>query len=364
MTDVRRSGGLRRLGRLLSALVGRLLILAGVLTLAVPLLAVGLFVADRVSRSSSGDASKLLAPTAGCLAAGAVLLALGIRLVRGRRRLVLFLRRFGLSEATEAVTFAVTTSLGRSWRLVTLDDSRVAPVGTPRGGRRLSALAVVVAVVVVGGTLAWLLGGGFQGYVRHLHVEPSGGPAPTGGVSDAIGRAIGQAIAAGLVIGLVFAAAALLAATAGAGAIFGWGAHRASQRAEGSKAVGVADPAGVDAAARRCAQASRKVFGPRMVVAHVADAVWHEAVLAFAAASAVVLVDVSEPTPNLLWEIRALDEHGTRRVLIGRHERLTPLDPMLAGALDGEEILAYGDGRRAMARFARALGASLDREIR
>lgn len=62
-------------------------------------------------------------------ALGSVLCAVvGVRLVRGNRRLVLFLRRFGHSQATAALTYAATT-IGRSWRLVTLDDAQIAPIG-------------------------------------------------------------------------------------------------------------------------------------------------------------------------------------------------------------------------------------------
>src|SRR4051794_15257125 len=53
-------------------------------------------------------------------------LKVGLRLLRGQRRLVLFLRRFGYGEATKAATFAATKTIGRSWRLVTLDDAAVA----------------------------------------------------------------------------------------------------------------------------------------------------------------------------------------------------------------------------------------------
>src|SRR5215470_6779222 len=42
----------------------------------------------------------------------------GRRLLRGRRRLVLFLRRFGHAEATDAVS-AACSRIGRRWRLVT-----------------------------------------------------------------------------------------------------------------------------------------------------------------------------------------------------------------------------------------------------
>src|SRR5215813_5863108 len=55
-------------------------------------------------------------------------LVLGVRLVRGRRRLVLFLRRFGHSAATHAATVAAA-SIGGRWRLVTLDDAQIVPIG-------------------------------------------------------------------------------------------------------------------------------------------------------------------------------------------------------------------------------------------
>ena len=59
----------------------------------------------------------------------------GLRLVRGRRSLVLFLRRFGYDDATSAVTFAVTRTIGSTWRLVTLDDAEIAALGVATSTR-------------------------------------------------------------------------------------------------------------------------------------------------------------------------------------------------------------------------------------
>jgi ABC-type microcin C transport system permease subunit YejE len=42
-----------------------------------------------------------------------VCLTLGLKLIRGRRRLVLFLRRFGYDEATEALSFAAASAMGQ-----------------------------------------------------------------------------------------------------------------------------------------------------------------------------------------------------------------------------------------------------------
>jgi hypothetical protein len=48
---------------------------------------------------------------------------------------VLFLRRFGYDDATGAVTFAVTRTIGNTWRLVTLDDAEIAPLGVATSTR-------------------------------------------------------------------------------------------------------------------------------------------------------------------------------------------------------------------------------------
>ena len=53
---------------------------------------------------------------------------LGTRLVRGRREFVLFLRRFGYSDATRTVSAAIAR-IGASWRIVTLDDAEIDPMG-------------------------------------------------------------------------------------------------------------------------------------------------------------------------------------------------------------------------------------------
>src|SRR6476469_5314031 len=72
----------------------------------------------------------------------------GRRLIRGHRSSVLFLRRFGFDGSMRVVTYAVANSIGVNWRLVTLDDEEIAPVGVDTTsrvifgvGERLAALA-------------------------------------------------------------------------------------------------------------------------------------------------------------------------------------------------------------------------------
>ena len=75
------------------------------------------------------------------LAVGGVFL--GLRFVRGNRHLLLFLRRFGFSPATQTVTEA-TTQLGDFWRVVTLDDDRIESLGS---GEVVEGLVDVVSDV-------------------------------------------------------------------------------------------------------------------------------------------------------------------------------------------------------------------------
>lgn len=103
----------------------------GVLYLAMPLVEGG------VGEGVPGLDGDILALAVISTATTILGLKVGLRLLRGQRRLVLFLRRFGCGEATKAATFAATKTLGRSWRLVTLDDASVAPLGVPTGMKRL-----------------------------------------------------------------------------------------------------------------------------------------------------------------------------------------------------------------------------------
>jgi hypothetical protein len=83
------------------------------------------------------------------------------------------------------------------------------------------------------------------------------------------------------------------------------------------------------------------------------------------------MIDVSEPSENLLWEIDELsDGSGRKCVFIGQYDRVLPLasrsppsgpfGARLSALLDGEEVLAYTTDRRGARRFARALKARLE----
>lgn len=334
----------------------------------------------------------------------------GLRLLRRGRTLVLFLRRFGYDAATSAVTFAVTETIGRSWRLVTLDDAEIAPVGVPAGTRRLFRLGggissavlkighlvgrafpfltmgmwVVVAVALAPPAMHWARTGDPKWQDWFSAVEPLleilGDVMELRFPFEAIGPDLPGvfamfAIAAAVAfIGLLVAFVALLAAFP-LGAVllfFSWSAD-AVRDAERSKTAEIRTAAEIRRAVSAVAARSRRVFGPGLAVLRVASAIWQDAVRQLASVSSIVLIDVSEPTEHLLWEIEELSTRfGPRCVLVGEHARVSTLaappgegpasgalEARAARLLDGREVLAYTTDRRGMRRFASALHARL-----
>ena len=344
----------------------------------------------------------LLLATAVSITITVVGLRVGLRLLRGNRKLVLFLRRFGYGDATKVATFAAAKTIGRSWRLVTLDDASVAPLGVPTGTRRLVVgaglvrqgvmvapmfvayvgkfiLAALIVILLVAFLQAVILDQGlsdaFEPYGRVLESVMEG-HIPF----DAIGsNLVGAfAVAATLTMFTVWALIASFAAllvTIVLSVPFSLldFASDAVQAADKLTIRQVENASEIDRAARAIAAESRKIFAPRLVVLRVASEVWRQTVIRLAASGSLTIIDVSEPTENLLWEIQELTERsGPRCVFVGQSDRVArltassedvpapgPIDERLLRLLDGREVLAYVTNRRGMRRFARALRAKL-----
>ena len=334
-------------------------------------------------------------------------LRLGLRLVRRNRTLILFLRRFGYDDAQAAVTFAVLQTIGSAWRVVTLDDAEMAPIGVTAGTRHLfgaghftskhilaigqfvglkmfpiiiSGMWGVVALGLARPALefartgvtsldAWI--GAIDPYVNILASVFEGRPpldavAPT---LPGVFALLAMAAAVSFAALLTSMAALLLAFPLSAVLFFLSSSADAVREAERSKTVAATSLAEVDLAARAIARRSRKVFGPRLVVLRVASQVWQHAVTQLAALSSLPVIDISEPTENVLWEFEELAQRfGDKCVVIGQHDRVTALATLsteergsasverrLAHLLQGREILAYTVDPRGLKRFAKAL---------
>jgi hypothetical protein len=357
----------RRLGRLVGVLAGALLLLVALVGLAVALfVGVLLFVGDQ--GWSDDETPGAVAVTLVSLGVAAVTLPLALRLLRGRRRLVLFLRRFGFDDASESVASAAVRAVGRSWRVVTLDDSRIRPVGGAPGPRRSLGVVLLLLGAAIAGVVVWFLTSGPDRLVDWAFEETQPDTEPEG-FAEAVGAAIGTAIAAALVAGLILMVVLLASVLAGVSSVLSMVSFGKAVGSERTKTAIIRSARDLRTRCDRIDRRSGRIFAPRLVVVRVADEVWQDAVRGFAAHADAVIVDVSEASDNLLWEIRTLlPMFGERCVFIGRHDLLTRpgpggrtvFNPALGRDLDGRTVLGYDISPRATRRFARGLEGMLE----
>ncbi len=409
--DHPRSHLLARLWRKITRAGGAIMLVAGIVAslVAVPatLLAIGwLLEADIAIPLESGfviGADEILFAWLVSTPLAIAGLRHGLRLVRQARALVIFLRRFGDDEAMNAVTFAVSRTLGGAWRIVTLDDAEIEPLGVPAPTRLLfrtaGALtagagtvllaagrvvpfvpAVLLAIVASDLVLAriWerpMDGNAWSAVLTpfidvvstvlsgRMPVERIGFHPP--GVFAAIVIAVGWTVHS--LVDVVTAAPVALAAAVVVLLVVGAPA-RAVIAAENAKLRHIMAPGHITEAVKALAAGRSDIFGPRLVVLRVATPIWREAVRRFAAEASVALVDVSEPSEHLVWEVAELmGKPAIRCVFIGHHEDVLRLAAPavadeagrwhreLAALLEWEEILAYTTDGAGMRRFARAL---------
>jgi hypothetical protein len=364
------AGLLRRLARALVSLLGVLLILVGLLASVVPVISLVVIVVMLVAdpgalRRHPPDASALIAALVAVMS-----LIIGIWLVRGRRRLVLFLRRFGFVGATQAVTFAVVRALGTSWRLVTLDDARISPVGARKRMRWFSIAVGILTAALVAWALFWMFGGGLEDMIT----GGSNRRLPETSLKGILSLLFLQLFVVPLVV-LVFVFLLIILPTAFAAvvAIFAWSSYGAIRRAERAKTVDIAEEGQIEQTASAVVRRSRRIIGPRLAVARVASPIWQPVVRRFASVSSAVIIDISEPTENLLWEIETLrpqmrlhwifigeQAHLQRMTTTAAAQAESSLQARLSQLLDAEEVLAYSSDQQDLRRFARSLQARLE----
>ena len=337
----------------------------------------------------------------------------GLRLLRRHRTLVLFLRRFGHDEAQQAVSFAVLRTIGPSWRIVTLDDAEMAPIGIPVATRRMfragalgskglgklaffmGARAFPVLIWTMVGVLALAASGpAIESYRTGVTspdawmeaLEPYGasfesvlqGRLPLDTIAPTLPGVFALLATAGLVSFFVLMATLvvlILALPFSSVLLFVSSSAEAAGEAEAAKITTVRSASDVRQAARTIAERSRRVFGPRLVVLRVATPEWQLAVRELASRASIVLLDVSEPTGNVLWELEELTLRKTPYVAIGEYAQVAHLAgasderqgngairTSMAALLKGREIVAYTTDEPGLKRFARALrGVLLER---
>jgi hypothetical protein len=356
-----------RIARALAVTVSLSLIVAGVIGWA-GFAAVIYFLAT--SSAPASDLRNSLPAAAVFPAAALIGLPLGIRLLRGKRRVVLFLRRFGFADATKALSYAANAAIGRSARLVTFDDAQVKVVGGPAAPRRLAGLVIVTAIAAGGGFGWWLW---TKGLVI-IYKDTSSAPVTTTTATSDAGKAIASAfLSAMAAMFIVFIISVLVTSFVVSVGLFSAANYRFARRAERAKRIEISTMQDVRRRSRLIAKRGSRIFAPRLLVVTVANQVWQQAVSSFARGSAVVIIDVSIPSESVLWEIRALlPVMGQRCILVGRMDLLTRQDlagrtvvvsPM-ASDIDGHEVLVYRTDGPGIRRFSRALRATIEARAR
>jgi ABC-type multidrug transport system fused ATPase/permease subunit len=329
----------------------------------------------------------------------------GMAFLRGKRKLILFLRRFGFDDATKAISLAAASSMGRRWRLVTLDDREVEPIGLTTPTRLLYR-----AASLVWGGLREAIGGPWALITKVLPISivavvaiplidyfTRPGPPKVATFIAAFGvyvRLLTDLVGThhfpvlGLDLHLAFLIAVLLVVLA----IGGWvvwfllllvalpllgpysmlsATAGGIARAERDKRVRIGGKTDIEIVARTIAIRSRDVFAPRLIVVKVSSTMWRPTVRRFADLSAAALIDLSEPTESLLWEIEQLMSIGGRVVFVGEYDRVLPLavpssspsasiQDRLSSMIDGHQVLAYTRDRAGMSLFARELAEALE----
>ncbi|GGM37062.1 hypothetical protein ACFFX1_36735 [Dactylosporangium sucinum] len=316
----------------------------------------------------------------------------GRRLLLVGRRRVLFLRRFKHTAAAQVVTFAASR-IGRHTRYVTLDDARVVPVGVApatlaasrlwASASRAASFAVtlykaglvllvalgVIAAVAAGRVFMQADGGILERLVAVRAAAASGGGS--GGAALRVMTGVVGVVGVGLsVLGGAALFVGIMVAVLQPAFSFLGAAMRGAREAERAKTIHVADASQVEEAHRTVRALARRRFGTRLVVAKVADSVWRATVAGFAVDADAALIDVSDPTGHLLWEIELMTIRVPRPCVFVAER--TRADALFSGApgnaevaelrrlLDGHRVLTYTTDPAGVKAFTQALRASLD----
>ena len=216
------------------------------------------------------------------------LLYIGWALIEGRKIPAIYLRRFGSTSANRVITNAIKARLGSAYRVVTLDDFAIRPTYPPRVQVLLSVLAPLVIAVLLIGIDAYL----YELQSRQAH-----------GFLSGLGESFGP-----LIITWLFGMCGIMAL------LHLWRVFKRSR-------MQAVDIRGVHKIIRRVLKLSNWLRGPRVMdsavtVVRVADSEWKSMVSSLLKYTENVIIDVSIPTSNLLWELEQISRLDFRQCVI------------------------------------------------
>jgi hypothetical protein len=279
-------------------------------------------------------------------------------LMSSRKTPVLYLRRFGLSDANRMLARAINGGLVRQHRVITLDDSDFVPLEVPRIERILSRFGIPFALLVFLLAVNSLTGGQGLGLpnglvVRIMYWFPIAG----------IWLYQFWLFCLPLLALIVIVLAVL---------IYRWRIRR-SLKVEIRSAEQIPRclirVQGLAGWLRR-----PSIAAPQALVVRVVDKLWQELVSELAERVRLVICDVSEPTDNLIWEVERMSARPEIRcVFVGNGPmvqswvRQTSEDDMetppsrMKSLLREQTILVFDPARRlAQRRFNQSLRNRLE----
>jgi hypothetical protein len=299
----------------------------------------------------------------------------GMLMQNFRRSRVLFLRKFGYTDATKAVSAALDNMDRRRWLMVTLDDGKVAGVATRARAARgalsigdalvkmmigvavsLAKVYRVLFVLSIVATIAY--------FAVEVVIHSGSGVGLTRNVLGTVVVCI-SIFAAGIVTAVLSVPLFFTVLALNGDATDDRAARYMAETVEGMLEI-----------RNKIRDQTRSFFGSKLVVVTVgqnSDAgLWKKAVSGFALHADAPLIDVSQPTESLVWEIvDMLDRFGGRCVFVGEAGRLAAMRAAstteyatLSELLSESCVLAYDTSRRGIRRFTRALHATLEARMR
>lgn len=259
---------------------------------------------------------------------------------------ILFLRRFGL-DVNSVVSRVIKAGLGRRFRFVALDDSRFPPINVPAAERWLSRLGPpVIAVAVLGASAALL---------SRFSTMPDIGGNLTIETSNMMGYW------ASVICGLLVLALTHLYRVR----------HHSRRNVRNQRSLQV-----LLYEIRKLSKWPFRLslMAPQTIIARVDDSLWQQTVSAALDQTPAVLIDVSDPTASLQWEIEQLRKSSHKCVFIAERDHLclwterssrdSEAQSSIMNLVGNDEVLTYSaQSKLGGPAFRQSLKLALSRAI-
>lgn len=232
-----------------------------------------------------------------------LLVLFGWALARGKKRTILYLRRFGFTSANQVISRAMEGQFRSRYRVITLDDSAFAPQHAAKAMTLTIAIMIPVLIFFIFSMM-------IIGIILILWKFPPSTKQMFWVYATSAIAYFSWPTIAGLLWWACFVAATLLT--------LGWRRRRTAR----FRIQNLDDIPRCVLRAHQLAgwlRASR-LMAPAATVVTTPDTIWQPAVLAFAEHTHALVFDISVLSPGVLWEMEQLGSQSLTHVVFVAHE--------------------------------------------